>query len=180
MAARVISSAPASHSHSRRALLRGQLRAKAPLRPPWALSEAAFTDVCTTCHACLPACPEGVLVQGPGGYPVFSPERGECTFCGDCETACEPRALDRRDSHDGHDNRAPWNLLPQFGENCLTAKNVVCRSCSDACGDDAILFPRARVASPQVNADSCTGCGACVAACPTHAITLNHLEAPAP
>ncbi|MGY0634775.1 ferredoxin-type protein NapF [Luteimonas sp. A478] len=174
MADHAISVTPASHSHSRRALLRGQLHAEAPLRPPWALPEAAFTDVCTACHACLTACPESVLVRGPGGYPVFSPQRGECTFCGDCETACKPRALDRGG------NRDPWNLLPQFGENCLTAKGVVCRSCSDACGDDAIVFPRARVPSPQVNADCCTGCGACVAACPTHAINLHHLEALAP
>ena len=165
-------SAPsATHSHSRRALLRGELRAQAPLRPPWALPEAAFVDTCTACHACLGACPEGVLVRGPAGYPVFSPKRGECTFCGDCEAACEPAALSRRTSQD------PWHLLPRFGEDCLTAKGVVCRSCSDACGDDAIVFPRARVAVPQVSADRCTGCGACVAACPTHAISLHHQPA---
>lgn len=157
---------PALPSASRRAFLRGRLREDAPLRPPWALPEAEFTATCTACHACLPTCPERVLVRGSGGYPVFDPGRGECTFCGECEQACEPRALSR--SRDA----APWSLVAGVGEGCLPLRGVVCRSCREVCGDDAISFPRAAVAAPVIDPERCTGCGACVATCPGGAISL--------
>ncbi|NLB59172.1 MAG: ferredoxin-type protein NapF [Gammaproteobacteria bacterium] len=161
-------SPPSLPSPSRRAFLRGRVRAERALRPPWALPEEAFTATCTACRACVDACPETVLVRGSGGYPVFNPALGECTFCGRCETACTPRALDRARA------QAPWTLVARVAQGCLPLQGVVCRSCRDACGEDAITFPPGARTAPRSDSARCTGCGACVGTCPVSAITLQH------
>ena len=158
-----VSQAP---DRNRRALLRGCLRAGTLLRPPWALEESLFVDACTGCNACIAACPESVLLAGEGGLPEFDPARGECTFCGDCAAAC-------RESAFAAPGARPWTLRAQVGDACLAARGIVCSSCRDACGEFAISFPpRRAVPQPQVDADRCSGCGACVAGCPSSAISL--------
>ncbi len=156
---------------SRRALLfgrDGRERARVPqvLRPPWALGGAAFVDACTGCVACVDACPEQVLVLRKG-KAVFDPERGECTFCHACVDACAPGAL--RD--DG--GIPPWGLRARADDTCLGARGVVCASCRDACPQSAILIPPAARGGALVDTDACSGCGACVAVCPVHAIHLH-------
>ena len=164
--------APAAQpDRTRRALLGGRLRVAPLLRPPWALDEARFASACTGCDACVAACPQSVLVRGEGGLPVFEPARGECTFCGDCAAACGARAFAPL-------SMPPWTLQARVGDACLAARGIVCSSCRDACGESAIRFPPTRaIPRPLVEADRCTGCGACVAACPTAAIAI---AAPAP
>jgi len=151
---------------SRRSLLRGRLRDAPVLRPPWAVDESRFTDACTGCGDCITACPEQVLAGGAGGLPVFEPSRGECSFCGDCAAACRVDLFAALD-------QAPWTLRALVGDTCLAANGVVCLSCRDACGATAIRFAATRtVPVPEILADRCTGCGACVAGCPAAAISL--------
>jgi ferredoxin-type protein NapF len=153
---------------SRRQFLRGDLAGRtAPLRPPWALAEPAFLAACTRCGDCVRACPQGILAL-VRGYPEVSFARAECTFCGKCREACAPRALR------GAEGAPPWRLLALIGERCMTLRDVVCRSCGDACGEAAIrFFPRlGGAARPEVQADRCSGCGACISACPAGAVTM--------
>ncbi|HSQ02559.1 MAG TPA: ferredoxin-type protein NapF [Burkholderiales bacterium] len=153
---------------ARRRFLRGDFAApRPPLRPPWALDEAAFLQRCTRCDACRDACPSAILVHGTGGYPEVDFTRGECTFCGECLNACSAGALQLRN--------LPWSLRPAISGACLARNRVACRSCGDACSAHALRFGLAPggVAIPYIVDDACTGCGACVSVCPVSAIAVH-------
>lgn len=159
---------------SRRAFLRVRSPNRTnPMRPPWAVAAEVFLDRCTRCSDCITACPTGLLIKGEGGFPEadFAPARGSegCTFCRRCLTACTPAALLEVPG------QAPWQLKAVFGEACLASQQVVCRTCGDLCDARAIRFsPRpGGVALPQLEHAACTGCGACLAACPTRAIRMS-------
>lgn len=64
--------------------------------------------------------------------------------------------------------------LARIGERCLALQQVVCRTCGELCDTSAIRFvmQAGRVAQPQVQAERCTGCGDCIADCPTQALAL--------
>jgi ferredoxin-type protein NapF len=154
---------------SRRGFLRGRVRPKAEIRPPWALPESAFVDRCTRCNDCLKACPQGILVPGDSGYPTVEFSRGECIFCADCVTACQPRALLR-----ASEDAAPWPYKALVSEACLPKKGVECRVCGDFCDVRAIRFTP-RIGGnplPDIDPETCTGCGACVAPCPATALSI--------
>lgn len=61
-----------------------------------------------------------------------------------------------------------------FAEHCLAFQNAVCRSCGERCEHAAIRFsPRlGAAAEPLLNTALCTGCGDCLAVCPTAALSL--------
>ncbi|MBK1698901.1 ferredoxin-type protein NapF [Rhodovibrio salinarum] len=141
-----------------------------PWRPPWA--SATFEDACTRCGACLEACPEGILVKGDGGFPEVDVTQGsgECTFCQACVDACPEPAFEAPDTH------SPWDWVARIGSGCLATNGIVCQTCGDVCDYDAIPFAPEESGPPVpwLNPDSCTGCGACVAACPAQVIKIVH------
>ncbi len=155
---------------SRRQFLRGDFsgRKAVPLRPPWALAEAAFLKACTRCGECVSACPQLILAPGKDGLPRVDFGRGECTFCGKCVEACQPHALEKREG------MPPWRLKARIQSNCLAKSNVVCRACGDACAVQAIRFHPVVMAAaqPEVDGSLCSGCGACVKPCPAQAIEV--------
>lgn len=157
----------------RRALLKGRPSdaGPAPARPPWARPD--FEEACTRCAACASACPEGILIRGDGGFPEVDFGRGACTFCAACREACPEPAFDP-------DLEPPWPLVAEIGPACLARAGVHCQACGDACGEAAIAFPP-RLGGPPVPrlaAAACTGCGACLAACPAGAIAISRAAEP--
>ena len=154
---------------SRRQFLRGDFKTRRPpQRPPWALPEEAFVDACSRCGDCIPVCPTRIIVV-VRGYPEVDFQRGECTFCGACALACKDGALPR-----GTSQAIPWTIRAQVAANCLANQGVECRVCGDHCPVAAIRFSP-RLGGPpvaEVDAGSCTGCGACVAPCPARAISV--------
>jgi ferredoxin-type protein NapF len=154
---------------ARRGFFRGRPRPRVELRPPWALPEDAFIDRCTRCSDCLTACPQKILIVGDGGYPTIDFKLGECTFCSDCVSACQPKALLRPDTE-----QSAWTYKAAIGEDCLPHQGVECRVCSDFCDARAIRFAPRLGGSPlpDIDPEKCTGCGACVAACPVVTIRI--------
>ena len=134
-------------------------------RMPWAV--AAFFDLCRRCDDCIPSCEESVVVRGDGGFPTVDFSRGGCSFCGACAHACGHGALDRRAS-------PAWRLTVAIGDGCLSAQGITCRACGDVCETRAIRFrlqPGGR-AIPGVDTALCSGCGSCIAICPTQVIQI--------
>jgi ferredoxin-type protein NapF len=158
----------------RRSFLRGRLteaaapRAPAAQRPPWALAPDRFIEQCDRCRACIEACPQGVLKPGDGGFPEVDFSRRGCDFCGACEAACKPRALDRA--------AAPaWTgWQARIAPHCLALRKIECRVCADACDARAIRFQPAPGGISRMRFDpaACTACGECVSVCPAGALTV--------
>lgn len=153
---------------SRSDLLRGRLRDMPPvIRPPWACSEDDFSATCDRCCHCAEACPEGIIVAGADGLPEVDFQRGQCSFCKACVQACSPGVLADR-------GQAPWLTAAKIAFSCLSVQGVICRLCEELCAPAAIRFRPALggYALPEVDAGSCTGCGACVAVCPVGAVEI--------
>jgi ferredoxin-type protein NapF len=160
---------------SRRMFLTRRPASRAPSgpRPPWSIESFAIS--CDGCGACIEACPERILAKGADRRPVLDFSRGGCTFCGDCDTACEPRpgrpaAIDRAQ----FEGAARLPLLARLGGACISLQGVACRLCGDPCETRAIRFrplPGGR-ALPEIDDDSCNGCGICLSACPVGALSM--------
>ncbi|MCP4981383.1 MAG: ferredoxin-type protein NapF [Gammaproteobacteria bacterium] len=164
-------------SISRFDFLQGKFSAKNyPIRPPWALAESDFIDICNHCGDCVKQCPTKIITLGRGRFPVVSFEYGECLLCGDCVKACLTGALTQ-----AHQTSA-WVLKAGLStERCLAFKSVECRSCYDPCESRAIKMKNqiGTVAIPVIDESLCNGCGACYAPCPTGAIEIQKLLEPA-
>ena len=151
--------------------LRGDFRGtEIALRPPWAVHESLFVELCNRCGDCIRSCPTAILIKGRAGFPVVDFSKGECEFCGHCVAECETGAL--RQTHQPDDQ--PWMLKALISDRCVTLQSVICRSCSEQCEVHAIVFPLSagRVPQPQLDNTMCTGCGACVSVCPVNAISV--------
>jgi ferredoxin-type protein NapF len=156
---------------NRAQFLRGDLRgARQGVRPPWAKPESLFTDLCQRCGDCISRCPEGILVQDTGGFPIVDFSLGACTFCGACIESCRHQAFEPP----RHKDDPAWQLEVSITEPCLSLKGIVCRSCADTCESAAIRFhlKTGGRSEPQVIDRLCTGCGECYAVCPSRAISI--------
>ncbi|MEW8029742.1 MAG: ferredoxin-type protein NapF [Candidatus Thiodiazotropha sp.] len=151
--------------------LRGDINSRRRgILPPWSIGDSDFLELCNRCDECIKACPSRIIVNGSGGFPAIDFTRGHCTFCGDCVKACQPKALNFPDDF----TTPPWSLEIEIEQSCLSLNAVVCRSCGDICEERAIRFQlqTGGRSQPQPDPATCTGCGACVAVCPSKSITI--------
>lgn len=139
-----------------------------PGRPPGARPEEEFLAKCNRCGDCATACPYGTIFifdenQGnSAGTPVLFVEERPCRQCRDyaCAAACDTGAL-----------CMPGGKQPRLGgarivqSRCLPFKGPECGACRGMCPGAAAL--QLTTGRPRIDPDLCTGCGMCIAACPT-------------
>ena len=151
--------------------LRGDFKGKeTPLRPPWAIDESLFIEICTNCGECISQCPTHIIKQARANYPVVDFKSGECLFCEQCVDACKPKALLKTTQN------KPWSIKASIKQDvCIAYQGVECRSCYDPCEAKAIKMPPrlGGISIPVLNTDNCTGCGACFSICPVSAIAID-------
>ena len=167
------SKAPSANRLERRSFLRGRFRETdkpVAIRPPWS-SEARIAEACTSCGACEESCPENIIVMDADRKPRVDFSRGECSFCTACATACPEPVFSEPAGQ-------AWRLSLSISETCLARSGVYCRSCGDVCAEGAVRFqPKIGGAAEIYFAQSdCTGCGACVSACPVGATSLSPFD----
>jgi ferredoxin len=155
----------------------------APLRPPGALPEADFMNVCIACQECIRVCPThglqaAFLQTGLSrlGMPVLMPRVGACSLglsCNHlCEQACPVGAI------------LPVNLqqfkigIAQVDHSLCLAwdQGVKCLVCVEACRYQAAIPYHGKV---TIVADKCVGCGSCESGCPVAGAAI-HVFAPPP
>jgi len=159
-------------SIARRDLLSGRFqKTQTRPRPPYAIPEAAFTDLCVGCPDCAVACEEDMIKIDENALPVMRFGEAECTFCGECAKACTTGALDPAKAR-------PWPYVASIKRGCLALNGIVCRTCGDQCDENAIKFTlmTGGRALPEVDEENCTGCGACAATCPNKSISMRESE----
>ncbi len=160
---------------NRRQFFSGDLTGeKAPIRPPWALDEAAFIERCTACGECIATCPYDIIKEGSGKFPQIDFSLCGCDFCQRCMLVCKPGAL----HYDKEADTSPWDLKATILPSCLSLNAVICRSCGEACDERAIRFKLevGGVARPLLDQNLCTGCGECFAVCPIRAVEISSIE----
>lgn len=147
------------------------------IRPPGALREPDFLAACLRCGACVQACPVDALRLADLGQPVtagtpyFVARTTPCAMCEKipCVAACPSAALALAEIGDARMGLARLGTP----DRCYSVLGVAyCDSCLQACppGVKAIRMqhgrtPRGSSFRPVVDAERCTGCGLCEAAC---------------
>ncbi|NPA03436.1 MAG: ferredoxin-type protein NapF [Epsilonproteobacteria bacterium] len=129
------------------------------LHPPYYKDPSLFT-LCKDCDECARVCEEGIIVFKEDGTPILDFSKGGCTFCDECAKACPKGVLKVEDKR----KLPPLTIDPL---SCLAWNKTICSLCKEMCEERAIKFEM--LFSPTIE-ENCTGCGFCVAVCPTKAI----------
>ncbi|HUT34438.1 MAG TPA: 4Fe-4S dicluster domain-containing protein [Planctomycetota bacterium] len=150
-------------------------RSDPPIRPPGALDEGRFAGVCVRCGNCLRACPTRILRPDlapghPEGWlaPVVVFEDDYCREdCTACSQVCPSGAIAHLSPK--AKRRVAMGMARVELEFCFLSNDHECQICRRHCPFDAIAYAWDEAAysrTPVVDADRCTGCGACEVACP--------------
>ncbi len=148
------------------------------LRPPGAMPEWEFTDMCARCGHCVDACPADAIKMDPekaSGAPYIVARKQPCVICDDlsCMKVCPSGALKLVDSPKMI--RMGTAMVDQH--TCLRSDweedrpPQDCRICIDICplGEKAIGLDYHEQIEVR---EACTGCGLCENRCPTETAAI--------
>lgn len=165
------------------------------IRPPGALEEDKFIQLCIKCGLCVEACPFDTLKLAKLednaliGTPYFTPRDIPCYMCVDipCIIACPTKALDDKtliNNNNKNINNAKMGIAIVDNNSCIAYFGIQCDACYRACPliDIAIKLEYKKNHNtnkhayllPVVDNSKCTGCGICEKVCVTSkaAITI--------
>ncbi len=134
------------------------------LRPPGAVDEKRFMELCHDCDKCMKGCVENILFPAPknfgdkAGTPIFDPRKRGCFLCTEfhCVTSCPVGALEMPESNK-HVRIGTARIDPSL---CLAVRGEACSYCFDFCPltGEAITMMGG---IPSIDEGKCTGCGLC-------------------
>lgn len=135
------------------------------VRPPGAVPEARFAELCDACGACADACPHGAIFGldarhgAVRGTPTISGARSPCLMCEGfpCIAACDRGAL-----VPDAPTRIAVASIRQF--DCLAYGGGFCSTCAERCPTPGAIARED--GKPRVVESECTGCGVCQHVCP--------------
>lgn len=143
---------------------------KSFLRPPGAVSEAAFQAKCNRCQRCVQVCPTHVVVPASLSYgivnmntPVVTFKVSYCNSCMKCTEVCPTGAL-----------KPVSKEMMDIGVAVISETDCVawdwtgCTVCVDECPLKAIYLDESK--RPVVIPEKCNGCGICELKCPSTAL----------
>jgi len=159
---------------TQRAAAKAADRARAWIRPPFALDELDFLLSCTSCDKCIEACPHDVLFAlsaraglHAAGTPAMDLLQRGCHMCADwpCVAACPTGALMLPEIDTDQPPAAPKFAVARIDvAACLPYSGPECGACADACPIPDALNWEGGV-RPVIDQESCTGCALCREAC---------------
>lgn len=155
---------------------------KLPVLPPGSLGSTHFSSRCTGCQLCVSACPNSVLASHDNGGNMLQAAmrfehgfcRTNCTKCGEVCPTGAIRQITKEEKSAIQIGRAVINP-----DTCVTiTDNVPCTACQRSCPAGCIsLVGDGEIKRPAIDAEKCTGCGACEFHCPTRPVASIQVEA---
>lgn len=160
------------------------------LRPPGALNEKQFMELCIRCARCIEICPyesikrADLLDSFQIGTPYVYAEEKACYLCMKCPPVCPTGALDPKMIQPEKINMGIAIINQETCLNYLYVKeeetgNItgyaqICSTCYNVCPftDEAIVMKDYLL---PVITDKCVGCGICVEKCPTEPKKSMHI-----
>lgn len=146
-------------------------------RPPGAVSEQQFLELCSRCGDCQKVCPHQAIeclehrFPHLRGTPIIRPSEAPCHLCSErpCQKACATGALNGQSSQKM--GQAHINPL-----ECLAWQRSTCTTCHERCPvSETITLDE--LSRPSISSEKCLGCGICQFSCPAPrnaiAITAN-------
>ncbi len=155
------------------------------IRPPGALEEEKFLDICIRCGACMKICPTNavqpsLIDAGIRGIwtPILVPRIGYCEYnCTLCGQICPTGALQSLTKEEKKKNIIGKAFIDK--NICIPyARGIPCIVCEEHCpvSPKAIWFKKDEIVLrngrkktlflPEVEYDRCIGCGICENKCP--------------
>ncbi len=148
-----------------------------PILPPGAGNIESFKNACTACHACVAACPNGILKPATFEYgidgimlPTIKYDKKYCSYgCNKCAEVCPnnaiaPISLEQK-------RKTQIGVATYDSSKCVVVSDGIhCGACAGNCPAGAIEMVENPVVAgqylPKVDPLKCIGCGACEYACP--------------
>ncbi len=146
------------------------------LRPPGARDDTTFLGLCVRCGNCVRVCPSRIIEQDSAKHgfagllaPTLQFREDYCReSCLRCMEVCPSGALADRSHEPKQQIRIGTPCIDM--DLCLLGDDRECAICRSSCPYEAVslLFSESTYTlTPVIDMLKCSGCGACVVACPT-------------